>query len=315
VGFAREVGTLLPPSQAAEMGQRVAEVLKACGAVTEQIVSAKHQLKGIKQSEGCWKFSVSVVSRMYAGVNALRAMGPPIVAYIGAVVALARRIGGQLDPRLAASMSQGVADVLKACGDVTQQIIDTKDKLSQIRASEGFWIFAVKTVDKLNDSVDALKQMQTPIVNFVGAIVSMAQEMGNKVKPSQAQKLVKVMTAVGTLVESTSKIINDLNTKIAPLTRGGFFSSSILSQLDTAKNEFQDYCPGIVAFVKEGIVDQVKGAFADMSGLKDAGKKLKLMSLILDATMPAVSIMSEKIAPLTDGGFFSASPLEKIKAA
>src|SRR5690606_39216482 len=89
VGFAREVGALLPPSQAASMGQGVAEVLKACGAVTEQIVSAKNQLKGIKQSEGFWKFSVSVVARMYAGVSALRAMGPPIVSYIGAVVALA----------------------------------------------------------------------------------------------------------------------------------------------------------------------------------------------------------------------------------
>lgn len=316
VTIARMMGSALNPKQAADMAKGVAEVLGACGEVTDQIIASKDKLLNVPKWGGFWAWLTGskLADRMREGVFNLLAISGPVQTYIQTVVGIARRLGGSLDPRLATSMAKGVADILGACGEVTEKIIATKDKLLSIKSSQGFWIWSVKIVDAMNTGVKTLEQMKKPIIDYVGTIVSFAKDMGGKVDVRSAKGMVKSLSAVSKIIELVSKVLDDVATKITPLTQGGWFKASPVKQMTRAKGEMEVFFPAMVDFIKM-IVNKVRGTLGDMRELKSAAKSLRAMAMILNAALPAITIMGQKIAPLTQGGFFTASPVQQIRKA
>jgi hypothetical protein len=317
VKIAKSIGSKLDPKQAVEMGKGVAEILAACGAVTDELMKTKDRLFFMSPSLAgrLWAWlSSSFVPSIEGGIDALKKLEKPVTSYVEAVIDVARSIGGKLNPSLATSMARGVADVLNACGAVTEEIMKTKDNLMSIKSSQGFWIWATSIEDSMNAGVSTLNKMKKPIMDYVETIVGFSKDMGSKVDVGSAKSMVKSLTGVSTIVELVSKVLNTLSEKIVPLTQGGWFSGSPIKQMTQAKGQMEVFFPAMVDFIKT-IVDKVRGSMGDTKDLKSAAKGLHAMAMILNAAMPSISIMSEKIAPLTQGGFFTASPVDKIKAA
>jgi len=317
VDIAQSIGSKLNPKQAVEMAKGVADILAACGAVTDEIMKAKDKLVSMSPSVAgrLWTWlTSSFMPSIEGGIDVLKKLEKPLTSYVETVIGVARSIGGKLDPRLATSMARGVADILNATGAVTDEIMKTKDRLLSIKSSQGFWIWASGIEDSMKAGVETLNKMKQPIMDYVGTIVGFARDMGSKVDIGSAKSMVKSLTAVSTIIELVSKVLNTLSEKIVPLTQGGWFSGSPIKQMTRAKGQMEVFFPAMVDLIRT-IVDKVRGSMGDTKELKSAAKGLNAMAMILNAAMPSISIMSEKIAPLTQGGFFSASPVDKIKSA
>src|SRR5690606_13663764 len=149
VRIARTIGNALDPKQAAEMVNGVADILNAAANVTDEMNKAGSKL--LKMGASAWAMSwlFDVAAWMREGVFALSDMAGPVTTWVQTVVRIARTIGNSLDPKQAASMGQGVAEVLKACGAVTEQIVSAKNQLKGIKQSEGFWKFSVSVVSRI----------------------------------------------------------------------------------------------------------------------------------------------------------------------
>jgi len=314
VEFSRAIGESLNPKQAAEMGKGVAEILAACGAVTEEMMKAKDKLLSMPAATKWFQFMRTTLQKdLFAGQSFLRYISLPIQAYVNAIVEFSRAIGGSLNPKQAAEMGKGVAEILAACGAVTEEMMKAKDKLLSMKGSVGFWK-SVPIEDAMSVGVEALKKMKQPIMDYVGTIVGFAQDIGGKVNVGSAKSMVKSLTAVSTIVELVSNVLNTLSEKIVPLTQGGWFTGSPIKQMTKAKGQMEVFFPAMVDLIRT-IIDKVSGSLGDTKELKSAAKGLQAMAMILNAALPSITIMGEKIAPLTQGGFFTDSPIDKIKSA
>ena len=314
VSMAKKMGAGLDPKKAVEMAKGVAGILAACGEVTDQIMKASDKIMSIKESKGFWIASYSVVGAMNQGTATLAKMETPMLNYISTVVGIAKNLGKKLDPKQTVEMARGVAAILAACGQVTDEIMKASDKIMSIKASKGFWMFAVSTVDAMNEGSKTLEQMKTPMLNYVGTVVDFAKSLQSKVDMKGAKTMARMLAMISIIVSLTAQVLNDLASKITPLTQGGFFTSSPLKKMEEAKVQMAIFFPKMVEFIST-IVRQVKGSFGDTKELKSAAKSLMMMAMILQASLPAIQIMGEKIAPLTKGSFFSKSPIEQIKGA
>ena len=314
VDIAQSMKSSLNPKQAVEMAKGVAEILASCGAVTEEIMKAKDKLLSMPAATKWFQFMRTTLQKdLFAGQSFLRYISLPIQAYVNAIVEFSRAIGGSLNPKQAAEMGKGVAEILAACGAVTEEMMKAKDKLLSMKGSVGFWK-SVPIEDAMSVGVEALKKMKQPIMDYVGTIVGFAQDIGGKVNVGSAKSMVKSLTAVSTIVELVSNVLNTLSEKIVPLTQGGWFTGSPIKQMTKAKGQMEVFFPAMVDLIRT-IIDKVSGSLGDTKELKSAAKGLQAMAMILNAALPSITIMGEKIAPLTQGGFFTDSPIDKIKSA
>ena len=314
VGIAKDLGAKLDPKQSIEMAKGVAAILAACGEVTDEIMKASDKIILISYSKGFWWLASSTVDAMNRGTDTLDTMKQPMTRYVGTVVSIAKDLGAKLNPKQTVSMARGVAAILSACGEVTDQIMKASDKIMSISYSKGFWIVALSTVDAMNQGTDTLDTMKQPMTRYVGTVVDFAKSLQAQVDLKAAKNMVNLLYMISMIVSLTAKVLNDLGTKITPLTQGSFFASSPIEQMEEARRKMAVFFPKMIMFIST-IVNQVENAFGNIKELKNAAKSLKMMAVILQAALPAIQIMVEKIAPLTQGGVFTASPIEKIKEA
>jgi hypothetical protein len=309
VAFSKSVGSSLNPKQAAEMGQGVAEVMRAVAAVTAEIVKAVPLLMGLASFGGLGAMALLYAGLMYLGVMTLNILSAPIKEYIDSVVSFSKSVGGKLNPRMAASMASGVAEVMRACSLVAVEIVKSAHMLTALSV---LYMFSGIMSSLMGYGTEALKVMTPPIMTFLDEIVSMSKNLQKKVSIKEAAKLAYLMKMIGDLVRSVASVVNDLYKNILPLMKVGWISDSIVVQLEKAMPMFQAFFAKVADFVKVGIVDAVRSQFSNMKDLRDAAKKIDAMAQILRLVAPVMKIMSENIAPMTQPGFFSASPVDKI---
>ena len=308
VGISKSIGHSLNPKQASEMANGIANVIASCGAVADQIIGVIPRLSKLGLLSVLAPF---VALLMLGGVIALELLSWPVQYFVSTIVGMSKSIGSSLNPKQAAEMANGVANVIASCGAVADQIIGVIPRLSKLGLLS---VYAPFVALLMLGGVAALKVLSLPVQSFVSTIVDVAANMKKAIDVGSAKSMIKSLTDVSTIIELVSKVLNTLSEKIVPLTQGGWFSSSPIKQMTKAKGQMEVFFPAMVDLIRT-IVDKVRGSMGDTKELKNAAKSLNAMAMILNAAMPSISIMSEKIAPLTQGGFFTASPIDKIKSA
>jgi len=196
VDFAKIIGSLIDPKKAAEMGRDVGEVLASCGVVTDEIMKAKDRLVNIPLYGGFWVWSYNIPEAMWAGVFALEKMMSPVVNFVLTVVNFAKRIGSLVDPKKAVQMGRDVAEILSACGSVSDEIMKIKDKLIKIEDSEKYWFLGSRVSKRMEEGNRALRKMMEPTVEYVGLIVEFSKQIGTIVEPKKAAEMGKGVAAV-----------------------------------------------------------------------------------------------------------------------
>jgi hypothetical protein len=312
--FSSKLGNKLPPSQAAGMAKGIADILSGASEVTKQIMETKDKIIGIKSARGWGFFRKDYVVLMETGRKALVELSKPIINYIESIRDFASQVGARLDPRLAASMARGVADVLTASGDVTEGIMKTKDKLVTIKSSEGFWLWSTSIADSMKAGVVALNTLKQPLMSYLDTIVTFSNELKDKINPTDAKKAVKSITSVSEVIDMISKVMNDLGSKIAPMTQGGWFTSSPVEQIKEAKTKMDAFFPVLSSFITS-IVSHVDSSLGESKSLKGTVKSMGQISELLNNIKPVVDTMMSSIVPMTQGGFFKGSAVDSIKGA
>ena len=311
--FSQRVGSIVEPRLAASMANGVASVLGAVGFVTERIVEVQDKLSGVKK-QSTFTWLTGLFNPMYAGVRALNSMVDPTIAYITAIKTFSQKIGAVVEPRLVASMANGVASILGAVGYVTDRIMSAKDKLISIKSSEGFWIFSTDIIKAMTNGVKALNEMQPSLLGYVKTVISFARNLGKEISPGEGKKLSGTVAMISNLMSLTSFALNNMAKGLVPLTQGGFFTKSPIDQITEAKVKIEQFFPVIIDFVK-AIADKVNSALGDVGKIKSAGKSLRYMSNLLQELAPALNVLGGVMVPFTQDGFFTDSPMKKIKAA
>ena len=196
VDFAKRIGSLIDPKKAAEMGRDVGEVLASCGVVTDEIMKAKDRLVNIPLYGGFWVWSYNIPEAMWDGVFALKKMMEPVIYFIYTVVDFAKRIGRTVDPKKAVQMGRDVAEILSACGSVSDEIMKIKDKLIKIEDSKKYWFLGSRVSKRMEEGNRALRKMMEPTVEYVGLIVEFSKQIGAIVEPKKAAEMGKGVAAV-----------------------------------------------------------------------------------------------------------------------
>jgi len=311
--FSQRVGAVVEPRLASEMANGVAGILGAVGFVTDRIIQVKDKLAGLKkQSFFAWFFGLS--DPMYSGIKALNSMLDPTIEYVKAIKTFSQRVGAIVEPRLVASMANGVASILGAVGYVTDRIMSAKDKLISIKSSEGFWIFSTDIIKAMTNGVKALNEMQPSLLGYVKTVISFARNLGKEISPGEGKKLSGTVAMISNLMSLTSFALNNMAKGLVPLTQGGFFTKSPIDQITEAKVKIEKFFPVIIDFVK-AIADKVNSALGDVGKIKSAGKSLRYMSNLLQELAPSLNVLGGVMVPFTQDGFFTDSPMKKIKAA
>jgi hypothetical protein len=173
------------------MGQGIADILGSCGLVTDEIMKAKDKLLNIPLYGGFWFWSYNIPEAMNAGVKALKNMMTPVQDFVLTVVDFSKRIGRTVDPKKAVQMGRDVAEILSACGSVSDEIMKIKDKLIKITDSQKYWFLGLRVSERMVEGNRALKAMIDPTVEYVGHIVAFSKQIGAIVEPKKAAEMGK----------------------------------------------------------------------------------------------------------------------------
>jgi len=295
VDFSKKIGTMVEPSKAIQMGKGAAEILGACGSVTDEILKSRDRLKDVKDTTwGGWGKNVS--EKMKNGAEALKKLIEPIKTFVSVIVEFSKAIGTIINPSQAVSMGKGIASIFTATGQVADDIKKTKDKLisfGDIKSSE-------KEVKSISQATTSFSKLKPPLIGFMNELVTIAKDLEGKTSVKQSAKLVTVMTNIGKLVQEVVKVVDVMIKQIMPLTDvkivGG---ASMISRLEESQNSFKGFFGKLADFIKTGIVDEVREKFKKGSELRDASNKLKNMASIIQYVGPVLTQMKTVILPLT----------------
>jgi hypothetical protein len=194
-----------------------------------------------------------------------------------------------------------------------RKVIDTFSE--QIQPLTGSWlsnIFVKSPIATMYESAKSFASYWTGIANFIQiGIIEPVNRMSN------VEKLTEVMTKltfVSGILIGVRKVIDTFSEQIQPLTGSWlsniFVKSPIATMYESAKT-FASYWIGIANFINNGIIRPIS-TLPDASSLNEITKSLVVLPDILKEVYNVSASLSENIAPLTDGGWFTKSPIEKI---
>ncbi len=307
--ISKAIGTKINPAQAAEMAQGVADVLEASANVAEQIQNAGSRLFWIGLMAAYFGTNTKYI---WKGIGALKLLEDPIVSFVTQTVALASRLGQVINPAFATEITEGITAITDMAVAVTNLVEKTASRVA-ILGLLGFYTGWITS--SMDSGIQAFKKMKKPVIDFLEATKTAALDMAAVINPSEAKSVMVSLERISLIVKQVGSVFDVMHKSIVPMTQGGFFTKSPLEQVRRAKGELEAFFPVLVEFVNEGIVDSVNSGMKDIDKLRSAAKNLQIMALILDAVGPSMDIMSNSIAPLAQGGFFTKSPIQKIRSA
>jgi len=316
--FSSKVGGTLSPRMAAEMAVGVEDILCAVGGVSRIILKNKENLSGIKYKEWGW-FGTNYVKQMNSGAVALEKMSEPVLSYVAVIKRFSKRLGRRLNPRLAASMANGVAEIISGTGEVTKKVLETREELSKIKTSTGWGWFRKDYVKKSREGVKALKELSGPIIEYVDTIKGFSSEVGRKLDVRQAASMARgVAEILGASGDVTEKIVATKDKLVKVKTSEGFWlwATNIpdamnkgVKALGELKLPIINYVSSITDFSKEvGSKVKPQEAKAAVKGLQQVAGVVEVFSCVLNH-------LKDRINPLTKSGWFVDSPIEQMVKA
>lgn len=243
--------------KANKVSENVSGIIEAASKIAFSIVKSVPLLSGFS---ALLPIAPLVSFFMLAGVSALGTLTFPILAFVRAVTKFSQIVGMIVNPRKAAEMADGIANVLKSCVNVAEKIIETKNFLSAITGrSWAQWAYESTQLWRLvaKTGVPALNEMKRPVIDFILAIKSFAKEVSSKVKIDEATRNARMVASV---LKSTSSVAQNIVE-----TKGSLSAIKGRTWLEwagkwgewgyllrtTGVKALQELSPGIIEFIKE----------------------------------------------------------------
>ena len=315
VDFSKKVGSVISPAMAKQMGQGVADIFAGISVVYDEIGKVRDKLLKTTNSKTFWLFGDTVSERMIDGVIALGAMMFPTRLFVKKIVDFSTKVGSIIAPNLAASMGKGVADVLGACSDVTDQIMKIKDKLLTIQDTKGFWKFTYKVSERMMEGSLSLTAMMEPVKHFVKSIVDFSTNIGKIIQPKLAASMGRGVAAVLESVGLVSDKIQASKEKLMNVGNVGDIEKEV-KNLQNAKDGFEKIKSPVLSFTET--ILNISLDFEKKVNVKQSAKLVTIMQNIgklIEEVGKVVQTMSKQIIPVTQAGYFTKSLADQLTDA
>ena len=306
------LNSIMKPKDAEEAANAVTTILNGAASISDSLMKMVPKLTAIG-STALIMFMIAPIMRLAA--SALYIMSWPVVEYAKAIVSFAMSLASVVHPDKAKSLSQGVASMLSAIGEVSDEFQKIRNKIVSIGMGEGVFKLFLFTLPALRMGVFAFKAMKKPITDFIIEIVNFSTSLSTIVTPAVAKTATKTINATSEIIAKVSDIMKNLNEKIVPMTKAGWFTKSPVDILIEAKNKLATFFPAMFGLIKS-IVLQVNASFTETQGIKSALKILTLIGMVVNEVSNAIKSLSEKVAPFVKKGWWSGkSASDEIIAA
>ena len=296
---------------AIESAKSIIGVLNAAGDVTTQIMKAKDALTTLQS--GDWTswltFGMSSVpSRMESGALLIPDLGRPIGLYLQAIVQFTnnvkRYIGGKT-PEYMSSLSQGLVTIMKSAGEITEQIMKTKDTLLKISNSDwGTYLNLTGTISqKMEDGRKAFVNIGSVVPNYLNSVLSVANEVKSKIKYRPEEIAARAYDFV-VIFDSMNKISSKINEirpmmlKIAAENKAGGKNKTFVQAVDMAKINLMLIRGSLINYMTSSM------QFAqDIVAIVPVGESRRILSQtediskIVSITAKMITQMREEILP------------------
>lgn len=222
--FSNEVRSKLGSSDkdAIESAKSIIGVLNAAGDVTTQIMKAKDALTTLQS--GDWTswltFGFSdVPSRMKAGALVLPDLGSPIGLYLQSIVQFTNNVKsniGSKTPEYMASLASGLVTIMKSAGEITEQIMKTKDSLLKIKNNDWTTFFGGGTISKrMEDGKQSFASIASVVPDYLNSVYEVAKDIKSKLKAQPDEVAARAYEFV-VIFDQINKITGKIN-EIKPM--------------------------------------------------------------------------------------------------
>lgn len=301
---------MVDPAWAAQIATAVAKVMLSAAAITASILSMAALMAGI----GALAVLAPVLfGLMWAGAGAFMILAPAIMALTAAIVYMAAAFTAVVDPAWAASVAEGLQTVMDAAWGITWSILGWMP----LMAGLGMLIaFAPSLVPLIWAGSAALFILAAPVMALALGIMAMGAGINALFPAEYAEEIQNSLDAVFGVASTVAWAVVKWGPVLAILGAFTLAAAWIAGAMMAGVVAFAMLTAPIVAFsatvmwIGRQIAGLVKPEEAE-----EIGTALENMGKVAKALATSTEVLQENIVPLTQGGWFSDSPIEQLQEA
>jgi len=201
---------------------------------------------------------------------------------------------------------QGAAQIIAATTSMVTTLADVIPGLTN-----GFLWFGSPVKD-LKEGMPIFLAAFREVGTFFTNLVAVVQE--NFGAGEAAKEILPVIQGAASIIAATTNIITQLTQTIPPLTKSFLWSDSPIEDMKEGMPVFLDAFEEVGTFFTN-LVDVVQQSFGAGEAVKEIVPMIQGVSQILTAVTDVMNVMTSAIVPLTQGSWFTDSPVENIREA
>jgi len=316
IDFHSALTQVVSAKKATAIGKQVADILKAVGDVAENMQRVKEKVSAMGDTTlgAIYKTLFGSGPTMDSGTAALVKLQDPIIRFVVAIKNFYAALTKEITPANALSAGRGVAQILKACGDVAANMQKAKEGISALADTTlgAVWKFMFGAGPSIDDGTAALVKMEDPIVGFVKEIKIFGDKLQAVTSPEEIKKYSAIITNTGFLVGKVVRLIDYMTKQLVPLTTAGWISDSPIAALGKATQEFGGWFAHIARLLQIGIINPIMMYFPDQKMLENVKIRLDGIVKVMQAIPPMLDTLGSLVNRYAVGGWFTASPIEQL---
>jgi len=313
VAVAQAIGARLDPKKTEELVRGFAAIMESATSVADSIMKMSARMMAIG---GGFILALAMWPQMILAGTTLRILAHPIAVFIGALAYVAKKIGERVNPKQAPELAKGISEIFGAVGTAMEQFTKTRDAILQFAGANGFFRTLLYTVPTMWLGVLTFNAIAWPMTSYIKSIVDFASKVGRVVNPkmavSMAKGIAELMGAVGEVQAEFNKMKDNL---IGIAKSEGIFKLFLytLPMLWWGRKVFDMMAPALVKYTASivSFANMIAGTVSPTEG-KRLSKYLTAISGVIEKTAKVMDDMVKKIAPMTQSGWFSDSPITTL---
>ena len=313
VAVAQAIGARLDPKKTGELVKGFAAIMESATSVADSIMKMSARMMAIG---GGFILALAMWPQMILAGTTLRVLAHPIAVFIGALAYVAKKIGERVNPKQAPELAKGISEIFGAVGTAMEQFTKAKDAILQFAGANGFFRTLLYTVPTMWLGVLTFNAIAWPMTSYIKSIVDFAGKVGRVVNPkmavSMAKGIAELMGAVGDVQAEFNKMKDNL---IGIAKSEGIFKLFLytLPMLWWGRKVFDMMAPALVKYTASivAFANMIAGTVSPTEG-KRLSKYLTAISGVIEKTAKVMDDMVKKIAPMTQSGWFSDSPINTL---
>ncbi len=313
VAVAKAIGARLDPKKTEELVRGFAAIMESATSVADSIMKMSARMMAIG---GGFLLALAMWPQMILAGTTLRVLAHPIAVFIGALAYVAKKIGERVNPKQAPELAKGISEIFNAVGTAMEQFNKTRDAILEFAGANGFFRTLLYTVPTMWLGVLTFNAIAWPMTSYIKSIVDFAGKVGRVVNPkmavSMAKGIAELMGAVGDVQTEFNKMKDNL---IGIAKSEGIFKLFLytLPMLWWGRKVFDMMAPALVKYTGSivAFANMIAGTVSPTEG-KRLSKYLTAISGVIEKTAKVMDDMVKKIAPMTQSGWFSDSPINTL---